>query len=110
MLAWGGYYVIYQNKELSGKAHLTSYHALGGLACLVISTMIGMVGSAFLHPDWGILKTNKTVRWAHKTGARVVIALGWCVAVMGLKQLTGDYITLGVYAAPLILALPAVLL
>ena len=108
-LAWGGYYVIYRTKELMGKPHLTTWHAIGGMICLVGCSLIGAAGAAFLHPDFGVDKTNKTIRFAHKTGARALVAAAWVVAFMGLRQLTTDTKLLALFGVPLLVLAPFVL-
>jgi hypothetical protein len=78
--AW---YVIYSNKEMMGKAHLMTLHGKLGAAVMVSYFGLGIVGSIALHPDFGVLKTNKTIRFAHKWGGRVVTALAWTSCVLG---------------------------
>lgn len=62
MMAFGGLYVIYRNKESMGKDHITTLHALAGI--ITISAAVGpaVVGGVFLHPDFGIDKTNPMFR------------------------------------------------
>lgn len=62
MMAFGGLYVIYRNKESMGKDHITTLHALAGI--ITISAAVGpaVVGGVFLHPDFGIDKTNQMFR------------------------------------------------
>lgn len=109
-LSWLGFYVIYKNKDQMGKPHFATYHAIGGMVCLVGSSMIGAVGSIFLHPDFGIDKTNKTIRFAHKTSARVLLFMAWLVAFSGLATLTTDTIILGLFGIPLLAFAPFILL
>jgi len=109
-LSWLGFYVIYKNKDQMGKPHFATYHAIGGMVCLVGSSMIGAVGSVFLHPDFGIDKTNKTIRFAHKTSARVLLFMAWLVAFSGLATLTTDTIILGLFGVPLLAFAPFILL
>lgn len=105
-LALGGFYVIYKNKENSGKDHFTSNHSIAGLTTLIGSTTVGLAGSILLNPDFGIAKTNKLFRSVHKFGARLIIALGWFTCYSGLSQLTSNYAVIGLYMLPLILATP----
>eukprot|EP00658_Telonema_sp_P-2_P079535 TRINITY_DN770_c0_g1_i1.p1 TRINITY_DN770_c0_g1~~TRINITY_DN770_c0_g1_i1.p1 ORF type:complete len:143 (+),score=31.60 TRINITY_DN770_c0_g1_i1:229-657(+) len=57
-----GWYVIWSNKEMSGKLHNTSWHAWGGLLCLGIYGTLALVGVVALHPDFGILTQHKAIR------------------------------------------------
>ena len=54
--------MIYTNKEALGKEHLTSNHSLIGIASVAGCLGAMIVGGVFLHPDFGIDKTNKTIR------------------------------------------------
>merc|ERR1712032_1413529 len=74
MMALGGLYAIYQNKNLWGKAHFTSTHGKIGIALMV--SMVGplLAGGVFLHPDFGVDKTNKTIRKIHKVFSRTLMA------------------------------------
>ncbi len=83
LLGLFGWYVIYTNKEMYGKPHLYTLHGkLGAAACLGYLGL-GVVGTIALNPDFGILKTNKIVRFAHKWGGRALTALAWYVCVLG---------------------------
>ena len=63
IMAFGGLYVIYRNKELMGKEHITSTHAIFGIITMAGCVMAAMAGGIFLHPDFGVDKTNKTIRY-----------------------------------------------
>ena len=115
MIAWAGLvssyiglYIIYQNKENMGKSHFTTLHSKAGLVVLVGSTMLGMAGGVFLHPDFGIDKQNGLIRMGHKWASRGVLGLAWMATLSGLQTLIGedDMGTLVMFAAPLLLAAP----
>jgi hypothetical protein len=76
-----GFYVIYTTKEAFGKEHFTSIHGQLGLA--VTLTYIGMALFSFpaLNVDWGVFKTNKDVRLAHKWTGRLATAAAWVCCV-----------------------------
>lgn len=93
-----------------GKPHFATYHAIGGMTCLVGASLVGAVGSIFLHPDFGIDKTNKTIRFAHKTSARALLFVTWLVAFSGLATLTTDTKILGLFGVPLLALAPFVLM
>ena len=78
--AW---YVIYTNKEMMGKAHLLSLHGKIGFVVMVSYFGLSLVGGLALHPDFGMLKTNKTIRFAHKMSGKIVTALAWACSVLG---------------------------
>eukprot|EP00339_Tiarina_fusa_P025198 CAMPEP_0117065278 /NCGR_PEP_ID=MMETSP0472-20121206/45630_1 /TAXON_ID=693140 ORGANISM="Tiarina fusus, Strain LIS" /NCGR_SAMPLE_ID=MMETSP0472 /ASSEMBLY_ACC=CAM_ASM_000603 /LENGTH=164 /DNA_ID=CAMNT_0004785831 /DNA_START=41 /DNA_END=532 /DNA_ORIENTATION=- len=80
LLNLAGLYAIYHNKNLMERPHFTSYHGIAGLALVLSSVGAGMVGGVFLHPDFGIDKTNQTVRYAHKMFARIVLGAAWATA------------------------------
>ncbi len=60
--AFGGLYVIYRHKEILGKEHITSTHAIFGIVTMAGCFMAMLAGAIFLHPDFGVDKTNKTIR------------------------------------------------
>lgn len=119
MIAWAGllssyagFYVIYQNKISMGKDHYTTLHGKAGLAALVGSTMLGMAGGVFLHPDFGVDKQNGLIRTGHKLASRGMLAVAWMATLSGLQTLIGEDDVKGLvfFAAPLILAAPFTLL
>lgn len=77
------YYVIYTNKEMAGKPHLTSIHGKLGVAVLLAYFGIGMFGLLALHPDFGMMRTNKQLRTIHKYAGRVSTAAAWVCCVLG---------------------------
>jgi Eukaryotic cytochrome b561 len=112
-LSLSGIYVIYRNKELSHKMHLQSNHAIFGAGVMVSAMGLGMAGSIFLHPDFGLQKTNQTIRAVHKWGARITLILAWTTAFLGLLQmvdLENEAWKLAAYAFPLVALVPFVLM
>lgn len=110
LLSLGGFYAIYRNKNLWGKEHFTSTHGKAGLAVIVASIGAGMVGGIVLHPDFGVDKTNKTIRFAHKTFSRCVLASAWMTAFYGFYTTTQDPIELAIFGLPLLVLAPFTLI
>jgi hypothetical protein len=108
--ALGGLYSIFQHKNQLGYNHFSSTHSIAGLIVIISCIGLGLVGGVVLHPDFGIDKTNKTIRWAHKFFARAVLMMAWFAAFTGLSQLTSDWTTRLVFAVPLLLLVPFTLL
>jgi hypothetical protein len=104
--AAGGIYVIYRNKEMNGYSHLKSPHAWCGVGVAVSFVSLGLAGGIFLHPDFGIDKTNSLIRKAHKWASRATIALAWITALGGLLQLGAKPWVLALYALPLLALAP----
>jgi len=77
-----GWYVIYRNKEIAKKPHLTSIHGKLGVAVLLIYFGIGIAGAVALNPDWGFLRTNQNFRKVHKIAGRVATAAAWTVRLI----------------------------
>jgi hypothetical protein len=82
-LASLGFYVIYSNKEMFGKPHFMSIHGKLGVTVLALYFAIGAFGAIALHPDFGIMKTNKTLRTVHKFAGRTATATAWFCCVLG---------------------------
>jgi hypothetical protein len=106
MLNLGGLYAIYHNKNLMQRPHFTSYHGILGLGLVLSSIGAGLVGGAFLHPDYGIDKTNGTIRLAHKMFARIVLGAAWVTAFMGMYNMTQDPMNLALFGLPLVVLAP----
>lgn len=106
-----GLYIIYNNKEINGFQHLKTAHAKIGLALALACFGLGLAGSVFLHPDWGVAKTNTTIRFWHKTASRIALILSWFTAALGLQQLIPkDAVSLAIYGVPLLLLVPFTLM
>jgi Eukaryotic cytochrome b561 len=111
MASFCGIYCIYRNKEMNGYPHLQSSHSWAGAGVLISCVGLGMAGSVFLHPDFGIDKTNKVIRLAHKFASRVTLMMAWFTAFYGLYQMVpGQTSTLCMYGLPLLALVPFVLI
>jgi hypothetical protein len=71
---------------------------------------LGLVGGIALHPDFGMDKTNGTIRKLHKFTSRFIISLSWMTAIAGLYQLTQDVLILTMYIVPLLFLVPLTLM
>lgn len=111
-LSLAGLYCIYRNKEMNGYDHLKSSHAWCGLGVMINCIGVGMAGGIFLHPDFGIATTNKTLKAVHKWASRLTLIFAWMTAVLGVNQLVGsnDTTTLAMYAVPLAILVPFTLM
>jgi hypothetical protein len=117
VLAWssvlsslGGLYIIYQNKNQNGKPHLQTPHAMLGTFVVFMCVALGFAGSVFLHPDFGVAKTNSTIRAFHKYAARGTLGMAWITALGGIAQLTQSKLVMASYALPLVALVPFVLI
>jgi hypothetical protein len=109
-MALGGLYAIYHNKNLYGRPHFTSLHGKAGLALLALTVPPMLVGGVFLHPDWGLDKTNKEYRKLHKLFSRIIVGSAWGTAMYGMYSMTKDPMELFVFGAPLLILAPFTLL
>ena len=100
--AW---YVIHTNKDLAGKAHLLTLHGKLGAAVIIAYIGIGIFGAVALHPKWGILKTNKTLRLVHKLAGRATTWLAWTSCVLGFATFRnhGYGVETALFTLPLLL-------
>jgi hypothetical protein len=110
LLTLGGLYAIYHQKNLYEKPHFTSYHGQAGIGLIVSAVGAGIIGGVVLHPDFGVDKTNQTIRYAHKTFARIVLGGAWATAVLGMYTMTQDPIELAIVGVPLLLLAPFTLM
>lgn len=110
IFACGGLYAIYHNKNLYERPHFTSYHGKIGLLLVISSVAVGLIGAIFLHPDFGMDKTNQKIRRIHKMCARVMLASAWALAFQGVTKVSNDPVTLTCYGLPLLLLAPFTLI
>lgn len=118
ILGWGsilcslaGCYCIYRNKEINGFDHLKSSHAWFGVGVMINCVGLGMAGGIFLHPDFGVDKTNKTIRSLHMWASRITLIVAWITAFLGLNQLVpNDPTMLAMYGLPLVALVPFTLM
>mmetsp|Transcript_20286 Transcript_20286/g.42500 ORF Transcript_20286/g.42500 Transcript_20286/m.42500 type:complete len:194 (-) Transcript_20286:60-641(-) len=96
-----GFYAIYKNKENNGKAHFTTTHSQYAfllMGCICVLLLNGAVG---LHPDWGKVKTNKTIRAVHHWSGKFMLVLMCFVCWQGsMKIVKGEYAEI-VFGLPL---------
>lgn len=92
-----GWFVIYSNKEMNKRPHLTTIHGKLGVFVLLASLGVGAAGGIFLHPDFGLLKTNKSIRFVHKWAGRLILTAGWACSVLGNFNIYLHYIVILFY-------------
>lgn len=80
--AW---YVIFSNKNMAGKDHLTTLHGKLGMFVLCGYFGVGLLGVVALHPDFGLFNTNKILRLLHKWSGRAFTGAAWFCCVIGNK-------------------------
>ena len=85
-----------------GKQHLTTLHGKLGAAVMVGYIGVGIFGSVALHPDWGILKTNKMLRTVHKFAGRALTWLAWTSCVLGFEK-GRDNLETAIFTLPLLI-------
>lgn len=76
-------YAIYLNKNINNKQHYKSTHGYLGLLAILAYIFIGIFGAVTLNPDFGVLKSNKTIRAAHKYAGKISTAFMWYVLATG---------------------------
>mmetsp|Transcript_2440 Transcript_2440/g.5463 ORF Transcript_2440/g.5463 Transcript_2440/m.5463 type:complete len:247 (+) Transcript_2440:297-1037(+) len=111
LLALGGLYAIYHNKNLYERPHFTSYHGKIGIATMACTLGPLLAGAIFLHPDFGIDKTNKTIRKIHKIFSRILVAIAWGNSLYGLYGMRKEHpMELVLYGVPLVFLMPMTLI
>lgn len=78
-----GWYVIYSNKEASGKKHITTWHGLLGVISLLGTCSSAVGGFVGLHPDFGLMTKSKWIRLIHRYDGIAMVVLAFVVCVMG---------------------------
>ena len=97
--------------KLSIHLLIPTFPPSAGLTAFVGLILPAVAGAVFLHPDFGIDKGNKLYRKVHKVVARLLLFLAWAATISGFKTLIGDdYVTLAMFAAPVVIAAPFTLL
>lgn len=107
--SFGGY-VIWSNKEMYKKAHLTTTH--GQLGALSLAFFVAYLIPAYLcyNPDNGYLRTNPLARKAHKWGGRICIALGLITCALGITSMEKDATKSAILVGSLLATTPVFLL
>lgn len=92
VVCWGmGFAVIYYCKVEGGKEHYTTDHSWYGLFTLASSLGLLLVGSLAIHPDYGMMKKSKEIRFVHKMFGRVCVLAALGTMYTGLSdKLVGD--------------------
>jgi hypothetical protein len=111
VLACGGLYAIYQNKNLMERNHFTSTH--GKIGIVVMVSFLGplLAGGVVLHPDFGVDKTNKLIRKVHKLFSRLLMCVAWGNSIYGLYGIRSEHpMELFMYGVPLLMLMPITLL
>jgi len=97
LVAAYGFYVIYTQKLVKYakqieknpdfNPHFLTLHGKIGLAVMVGYTSLAIFGAVALHPDYGFLKRQHTVRFIHKWAGRALTATSWICCVLGLQSM-----------------------
>eukprot|EP01038_Epipyxis_sp_PR26KG_P013444 gene13444-18026_t len=101
-IAGFGWYVIYSNKEKFKRPHLTTIHGKLSIIVLVGYLSIGIVGAVALNPDFGLYKSNKQIRLAHKLLGRIMTAAAWVSCVLGFMTLEKEIWKQVLFGAPMV--------
>ena len=111
VLSLAGCYCIYRNKENHGFPHLKSSHAWCGVGVMINCVAVGLAGALFLHPDFGMDKSNKVIRTIHKWASRCTLLAAWVTAILGVLQMVpSSSMIVPLYAFPLVVLVPLTLM
>lgn len=79
-----GSYVMWTNKEMYKKEHMTTTHSyVGGLAMMM--TFFAPIGTWIaLNPVNGVARTNQNVRWVHKYSSKLALAVAYAAICTGI--------------------------
>lgn len=101
-LAVFGWFVIYSNKNIQGKKHLTSIHGKCGMLVILGNLALAVLGAVALNPDWGFLKTNKSFRSMHKFSGKAITAAAWLSCAFGFMTIEKDIYRRAAFFVPLL--------
>ena len=90
-------------------------HLRGSKAVSRVRNMLGATDPSTADPGslrgtFGIDKTNQTIRLAHKTFARCVLASAWVTAFYGFYTITQNPVELAIFGLPLLVLAPFTLI
>ena len=122
-IAGFGWYVIYSNRGIHKKKHLTSTRQIGAAVMaayiLLVSFHFNFFSKRFffatfnqnfismsfyaLNPDNGIFKGNQTVRAIHKWSGRRLTASAWASGALGFNTLYPDTVSRVAFTIPLLI-------
>lgn len=98
-----GWYVIHSNKEAMGKPHITTWHGLSGLVCLLTTFGMAVAGTGLLDPHVGMMKGSKSVRFVHKNGGRLLLGAAFASSVLGWSTVQKQAaLPIALFALPLV--------
>lgn len=103
-------YVIYSQKEMMGKAHLTTPHAQFGALTLLLFLGYPVGAYVLYNPDSGLLRANLLARKLHKYSGRVILACGIVTCCFGITSMEKDPVMAGGMIASLLACTPFFLL
>jgi Eukaryotic cytochrome b561 len=105
-----GGYVIWSNKEIYGKPHLTTPHGQFGALTLTGFATYPLIAWISYNPDNGYLKSNQLARKFHKYSGRLTVLMGLVTSAFGILSLEKDVYVAGGLIATLFAATPFLLL
>jgi len=85
--AVAGAWVMWKNKEMAKRAHLTTLHAQLGAVALTLSVPLPLIAWVALNPDSGVFRKSAFVRAAHKWGGRALLALAFVTMSSGVYKM-----------------------
>ena len=87
--AWAGGWVIWQNKENFGKAHITTTHATIG-AFTLCGSLYPVMSWYLYNPVDGVKRTDKTYRLVHRYTGRFWTVMSFAAIFTGVLQVEKD--------------------
>jgi hypothetical protein len=109
LAAMGGY-VIWSNKNMYNKPHLTSEHGQFGALTLVWMVSASLPSYILFTPENGTLRQNQLARKVHKIAGRLCIACGLITCAYGIMSLEKDVYKASALIISLLATTPAFLL
>jgi len=105
-----GMYVIWTNKEMYGKPHLTTPHGQFGALTLLWFVVNPWIAGLLYNPDNGLLRQNQLARKFHKYSGKIGILFGLITCAYGIVTVEPDPIRSAILIGAMMITTPFILL
>jgi len=109
MAAGFGGYVIWTNKDMYGKAHLTTDHGQFGALTLTLMLAYPIVSYILYNPESGFLRQHQLFRKVHKYTGKLILVFGLVTSAYGIMAMEQEPIQAAGLIGALLISTPVFL-